>query len=55
MDKLTNKQIIELGAAAMRVMVQRLHDNGLDYDGIVKFTGLKEGTVNRIMKELSIQ
>jgi len=55
MNKLTNKEIIQLGAAAMKAMVQRLHDNGLDYNGIVKFTGLKESTVNRLMKELDIQ
>ena len=54
MDKLTNREIMELGVATTKIMIKRLYDNGLNYDGIVKFTGLKEATVSRLMKELNI-
>lgn len=54
MNKLTNKEIMELGVAANKVMIRRLYDNGMDFNGICKFTGLKESIVTRLMKELNI-
>lgn len=55
MNKLTNKEIIQLGAAVNKVMIERLYNNGMtSITDLAKFTGLKETIVNRIMKELEL-
>lgn len=55
MNKLTNKEIIQLGVAVNKVMIERLYNNGMtNITDLAKFTGLKETIVNRIMKELEL-
>jgi len=54
MDKLTNREIIQLGAAVNRVIVYRLYSNGMtDTKDLSKFTGLSEKMVEKIMKEFN--
>ena len=55
MDKLTNRELIQLGAAVNKIIVQRLYTNGMtDTNDLVKFTGLSERIVERIKDELEL-
>lgn len=55
MNSLTNKELIQLGVAVNKILVQRLYTNGMtNTEDLVKFTGLSEKIVERIKDELEL-